>query len=115
MKIPVQTQTQMQTGGVDQVKEQTSPKRKEVIQPPLTKSTTDRSIGHMPETCIMSDHTIRPNINAVQVPFYPESLTKPPPRLPDIKMYDNRRTTLDLDLDIDKDFEENSPYQEGMV
>ena len=58
MKIPVQTQTQ--TSGVDQVKEQTLPKQKAVIQPPLTKLTTDRSTEHMPETCRMPDHTIRP-------------------------------------------------------
>ena len=69
----------------------------------------------MPETHIMPDHTIRPEINAGQVPFYPDSLIKPPPRLPGIKMYDNRRTTLDLYLDINKDFEENSPYQEGVI
>ena len=78
MKIPVQTQTQMQTSGVDQVKEHTLPKQKEVIQPPITNSTTDRSIGHMPETHIMPDHTIRPNADAGQVPFYPDPLIKPP-------------------------------------
>ena len=111
----MQIQTQIQTSGVDQVKEQTLSKQKEVIQPPLTKSTTDRSIGHMPETCIIPDHTFRPKINAGQVPFYPDPLIKPPPRLPNIKTYDNRRMTLDLDLDINKDFEENSPYQEGII
>ena len=63
MKIPVQIQTQIQTSGVEQVKEQTLPRQKEVVQPPLTKSTTDRSIGHMPETCIVPNHTIRPKIN----------------------------------------------------
>ena len=30
-------------------------------------------------------------------------------------MQDNRRTTLDLDLDINRDFEENSTYQEGII
>ena len=83
--------------------------------PTLTKSTTDRYIGHMPKTCIMPDHTIRPNMDAGQVPFYPDSLIKPPPRPPDIKTYDNRRTTLGLDLDINKDVEENSSYQEGTI
>ena len=60
MKIPVQTQPQIQTGRVNQVKEQTLPKQKGGIQPTLTKPITDRSIGHMPETCIMPDHTVRP-------------------------------------------------------
>ena len=115
MKIPVQIQPQIQTSGVDQVKEQTLPKQKEVVQPPLTKSTTDRSIGHMPETCIIPDHTIRPKINTRQVPFYPDPLKNSPPRLSDTKTQDNRRMTLDLDLDINKDFEENSPYQEGII
>ena len=73
-KIPVQTLPLIQTSGVDPVKEQTLPKQKEVIQPPLTKPNTGRSIGHMPETCIMPDHAIRPKLNAEQVPFYPDPL-----------------------------------------
>ena len=76
------------------------------MQPPLTKLTTDRPIKHMPETCIILDHSIRPKINTRQVPFYPDSLMKPPPRPPDTKTQDNRRMTLDLDLDINKHFEE---------
>ena len=47
MKIPVQTQPQIHTSGVNQVKEQTLPKQKEGIQPPLTKQATDRSKGHI--------------------------------------------------------------------
>ena len=54
-------------------------------------------------------------MNAEQVPFYPDPLIKSPPRPPDIKTQDNRRMTLDLDLDIYKDFEENSPYEEGIL
>ena len=119
MKIPVQIQPQIQTGGVDQVKEQTfngfEGKQKEVVQPLLTESTTDRSIGHMPETCIIPDHTIRPKINTRHIPFYQDPLIKPPLTPPDIRTQDNRRRTLDLDLDIKKDFEENSPYQEGII
>ena len=41
-------------------------------------------------------------------------MIKPPTRLPDIKTPDNS-ITLDLDLGINKDFEENSPYQEGII
>ena len=40
---------------------------------------------------------------------------KPPPRLPDVKTQDDRKINLDLDLEINKDFEENSPYQEGII
>ena len=63
----------------------------------------------------MPDHTIRQKIKAKQVPFYPDQLIKPTPRLPVIKTQDYRRMTLDLDLDTNKDFEENSPYQEGII
>ena len=55
------------------------------MQPPLTKLTTDRSIGHMPKTHIIPDYIIRPKINTRQVPFYPDPLIKPPPRPPDTK------------------------------
>ena len=108
-------QPQIQTSGLDQVKEQTLPKQKEVVQPSQSKLTTDRSIGHMPETHIIPDHTIRPKINIRQVPFYPDPLIKPPPRPPDTKKQDNVRMSLDLDLDINKEFEENSSYQEGII
>ena len=86
-----------------------------MVQPPLTKLTTGRYIGHMPETCIIPDHAIRQKTNTRQVPFYPDPLIKLFPRLPDTKTQDNRRMTLDLDLDINKDFGENSPYQEGII
>ena len=40
---------------------------------------------------------------------------KLPPRLPDIKTQDDRKINLDLDVEIIKDFEENSLYQEGII
>ena len=40
---------------------------------------------------------------------------KPPPRLPDVKTQDDRKINLDLDFEINKDCEENSPYQEGII
>ena len=40
---------------------------------------------------------------------------KPPPRLPDIKTQNDRQINMDLDMEINKDFEENSPYQEGIT
>ena len=77
--------------------------------------TTDRSTGQGPETCKMPDYTIIPNINAEQIPFYQDCLVKHPPRPQDIETCDNRRKTFDLDLGINKDFEENSLYQEGIM
>ena len=63
----------------------------------------------------MPEHTVRPNMNAEQIPFYPDPLIKPPLRPPDTKTQDNRKITLDLDLDINKDFEDNCPYQEDII
>ena len=40
---------------------------------------------------------------------------KPPARLPDTKIQDDKQVNLDLDLGINKDFEENSPYQKGII
>ena len=72
-------------------------------------------ILQMPETCIMPDHTIGPNMTKTQVSIYPEPLIKPPPRLPDIKTQHNRKINVDLHLEVNKDFEENSLYQEGII
>ena len=51
----------------------------------------------------------------VQAPFYPDPLMKPPSRPPDKIVQNNRQINLDLDMEINKDFEENSPYQEGII
>ena len=50
-----------------------------------------------------------------QVPSYLEPCLKPPSRPPDLK--ENRRNLMDLDMgnDINIDFEENSPHQEGII
>ena len=69
----------------------------------------------MRETCIMPEHTIRPKVTATQIPIYPDPLRKPPPRLLDVKTQDDRKINLDLDLEINKDFEEDSPYQEDII
>ena len=61
----------------------------------------------------MPEHTIRPDMTETQIPIYPDPFMKQPPRLPDIKMQDDRK--INLDLEINKDFEENSPYQEGII
>ena len=60
MNVPLQIQPQIWTSGVDQVKEQTLPKQKEVVQPPLTKLTLHRSMRHMPQTCTIPVLTNRP-------------------------------------------------------
>ena len=61
----------------------------------------------------MPEHFIRPKVTEVKIPIYPHPLMKVPPRLPDIKTQDDRK--INLDLEINKYFEENSPYQEGII
>ena len=39
----------------------------------------------------------------------------PIPKLTERVTQDDRQADLELDLEINRDFEENSPYQEGMI
>ena len=59
---------------------------------------------------------VEPRIEHRPIPPYHEPLLRPPSRPPattDVK--DNRKDLLDLDMDRNIDFEENSPYQEGII
>ena len=47
--------------------------------------------------------------------IYPNPITKPPPKPPDKVIQNVRQIDLDLDLEINKDFEEYPPYQEGII
>ena len=47
--------------------------------------------------------------------MYPNQVAKPLPQLPERVIQDDRQIDLELDLEINKDFEENSPYQEGII
>ena len=38
-----------------------------------------------------------------------------PPRPKEISLHEFPRKLMDLDMDINMDFEENSPYQEGVI
>ena len=50
---------------------------------------------------------LSPRIVTRQVPFYPDLLLRPPPRLPDLK--EKRGNVSGWDLDINTDFEEDLP------
>ena len=50
----------------------------------------------------------RPMMTERQLPIYPDPLIKPPLRPPNIKTQDDRKINLDLDLEINKDFEKIS-------
>ena len=49
------------------------------------------------------------------IPIYPNQVAKLPPKLPDKMTQDDRQIDLELGLEINKDFEEKSPYQEGII
>ena len=49
------------------------------------------------------------------IPIHPNQMPKPTSKLPERVIHNDRQTDLDLDLDINKDIEENSPYQEGII
>ena len=54
-------------------------------------------------------------MDKIQTPNYPDPVMKPPPRPPDKITQHDRQINLDLDLEINQDFEDNSPYQEGII
>ena len=83
----------------------------------------------LPETVTQSQETVQtehqlpvqtgikqpigPRIESRPIPFYPDPTLRLPTRPPDLK--ETRRDLLDLDMDRNIDFEENFPYQEGII
>ena len=49
------------------------------------------------------------------IPMHPIQIPNPIPKLPERVIQNNRQTDLELDLEINRDFEENLPYQEGII
>ena len=107
------TQEETQDIGKSNIRKQLVQKQKDGVNIPQVHQNANRSLecdkGTIPK------HFDRPWIKEPQVPFYPDSIVKPPPRPPDNKIQDEGQINLDLDIEINKDFEENSPYQEGIV
>ena len=48
-------------------------------------------------------------------PKYPNQIPSPTPKLPERVTQNDRKADLELDLEINRDFEENLPYQEGII
>ena len=63
----------------------------------------------------MPKYADRPQVTEIQIPFCPDPILNPPPTPPDKKSQNDRQINLDLDIEINKDFKENSPYQEGII
>ena len=47
--------------------------------------------------------------------MYPNQISNPTQKLPGRVTQSDRQTDLELDLEINRDFKENSPYQEGII
>ena len=77
----------------------------------MTKQTTEQEL----ENDTLPKNINKPTKTEIKIPIYLDSFLKPPPRLPDVKIQDDGKITLDLDLEINKNFEENSPYQEAII
>ena len=105
----------MQIKEENQIRVLTLTKQKEGLQAPLTKQTTVRHIEQDLENYKIPKHINKPTVTEIRIPIYPDPLKKPPPRPPDVKTQDDKKIYLNLDLEIIKDFEENSPYQEGII
>ena len=50
-----------------------------------------------------------------EIPTYPDPIYRPPPKPKEIPMQEVPRKLTDGDRDINTDFKENSPYQEGVI
>ena len=48
-------------------------------------------------------------------PIIPNQISNPTPKLPERVTQNDRQADLELDLEINRDFEDNSPYQEGII
>ena len=108
MRAPIQVQVQIKDE--IQTREQTRN-----LQAPLTKQTTVKYIEQELENDVICRNISRPTVAEIKIPNYQDPLRKASPRLPDLRVQDDRKINLDLDLEINKDFEENSPYQEGII
>ena len=50
-----------------------------------------------------------------EIPMYPYPVYRPPPKPVKLPIPKIPRSLLDIDLEINTDFEENSPFQEGLI
>ena len=106
-------QKQTQVTGDNHVKDQSMPEQRKNLGIPQDEQNTSTIIEQ--GRYITPTHLNRPQAGKIQTPNYPNPVMKPPPRPPDKIMQNDRQINLDLDLEINQDFEENSPYQEGII
>ena len=73
----------------------------------IRKSQMQQSRENIPEQIYVPQKPI--------IPIHPNQISNPIPKLPERVIQNDKQTDLELDLEINKDFEENSPYQEGIM
>ena len=90
-------------GQRNQVVDQVNPGQRDKIR----KSQMEQSRENIPEQMYVPQKPIIPNAS--------NSNTKGTPKLPERLTQNDRQTDVELDLEINRDFEENLPYQEGII
>ena len=73
----------------------------------IRKSHMEQSRENIPEQIYVPQKPI--------IPMYPNQIPSPTPKLPKGVTQNDRQTDLVLDLEINRDFGENLPYQEGII
>ena len=91
----------------NQVRDQLGSGQRKDTRKPQIEQSTNKDIEQNREN--IPKHVYKPQ--EPKIPIYPNQITKPPDKV----IKDDRQIDLDLDLEINKDFEENSPYQDGII
>ena len=73
----------------------------------IRKSQMEQSRGNIPEQIYVPQKPI--------ISKHPNQITNPKPKLPERVIQNDKQTDLELDLELNRDIEENSPYQEGIL
>ena len=73
----------------------------------IKKSQMEQSRENIPEQIYVTQKPI--------IPAYPNPISKSIPKLPERVIQNDRQTNLELHLEINRDIEKNSPYQEGII
>ena len=73
----------------------------------IRKSQMEQSRENIPEQIYVPQKPI--------IPMYPNQMPNPIPKLPERVTQNDRQTDFELYLEINRDIEENSPYQEGII
>ena len=106
MERPAQKEASSLPEPLIQSQEELQPEHQLPTQTPINQPTGPTSIKQ----------SIGPWTEHRPISFYPDPILRLPPRPPDVTdLKDTRKDLLDLDTDRNINFEENLPYQEGII